>query len=211
MTDLNKEALEKARQAVFQADSYVNVAETAIRAYLAAAPAPAGEVEELARKLDDVTTDWDGSRMVDGEPPRDVLNCRDLRETAAMLRTQADRIATLEADRDYAVTASCEMSAELAHEEDRAEAAERERDAADEALRTISMTLGGSDEWSDQRQMILDVHRQVAEVHTRADVAERERDEAVTALRGVVRVADRATAEFDAARAVIAKAEARND
>jgi hypothetical protein len=53
MTDLNKEALEKARQAVFQADSYVNVAETAIRAYLAAAPAPAGDVGEIAKQLEE--------------------------------------------------------------------------------------------------------------------------------------------------------------
>ena len=44
--------------------------------------------------------------------------------------------------------------------------------AADEALRTISATLGGSGEWSDQRQMILDVHRQVAEIYERAEAAE---------------------------------------
>lgn len=38
---------------------------------------------------------------------------------------------------------------------------------------------------------------------------ERQRDELLAALKGVVRVADRKTAEFDAARAAIAKAEGR--
>jgi ribose 5-phosphate isomerase len=36
-----------------------------------------------------------------------------------------------------------------------------------------------------------------------------ERDELLTALKGVVRVADRKTVEFDAARAAIAKAEGK--
>ena len=43
---------------------------------------------------------------------------------------------------------------------------------AERALQGISMTLGGSDEWTDQRQMIADVERQVEEVKARADEAE---------------------------------------
>lgn len=40
-----------------------------------------------------------------------------------------------------------------------------ERDAADHALQEISLMLGGTDEWSDQHNMIADVKRQVQELH----------------------------------------------
>lgn len=55
----------------------------------------------------------------------------------------------------------------------------------------------------------IDIYRQHAPAHEFSAFDERAElvAEMLTALRGVVRVADRATAEFDAARAVIAKAD----
>ena len=51
----------------------------------------------LIERLRAWTTDWDGSQMVDGEPPRDGLHCDILREAADALESQAARIAELEA------------------------------------------------------------------------------------------------------------------
>jgi hypothetical protein len=39
----------------------------------------------IVERLSAWTTDWDGSRMVDGEPPRDGLHCDILREAAATI------------------------------------------------------------------------------------------------------------------------------
>lgn len=38
---------------------------------------------DQAAKLRTWTVDWNGALMVDGEPPRDGLHCRDLRDAAA--------------------------------------------------------------------------------------------------------------------------------
>jgi hypothetical protein len=35
--------------------------------------------------LNAAVTDWDGSRMRDGEPPRGFITCRDLRDVAEMI------------------------------------------------------------------------------------------------------------------------------
>jgi len=55
---------------------------------------------------------------------------------------------------------------------------------------------------------IVDPAADTLEIHPRFDALQAQRDEMLAALKGVVRVADRATVEFDAARAAIAKAEA---
>lgn len=44
------------------------------------------ELRALVERLEGAATDWNGERMFDGEPPRETLYCRDLRETAAALR-----------------------------------------------------------------------------------------------------------------------------
>ena len=44
----------------------------------------------LADRLSNWTTDWDGSKMAPGEPPRDGLHCDDLDDAAATLRALAD-------------------------------------------------------------------------------------------------------------------------
>lgn len=50
--------------------------------------------------------------------------------------------------------------------EDRIKEIELSRDAADHALQSISLMLGGPDEWPDQETMIVDVKRRVEEMHT---------------------------------------------
>jgi len=48
------------------------------------------ERRDIVERLRAWVTDWDGSQMVDGEPPRDGLHCNELREAAAeILRFRA--------------------------------------------------------------------------------------------------------------------------
>lgn len=49
--------------------------------------------DDLVKRLRNWTTDWDGSKMVPGEPPKDGLHCDIIDEAA-------DRIVALEAERD---------------------------------------------------------------------------------------------------------------
>lgn len=39
-------------------------------------------MRDIVEQLREATVDWNGSQMVDGEPPRDVLRCGDLRRAA---------------------------------------------------------------------------------------------------------------------------------
>lgn len=57
--------------------------------------------DDLVQRLRNAATDWDGSQMVDGEPPRDILNCKDVRAIAdeierlrACLKYEEHRFAT---------------------------------------------------------------------------------------------------------------------
>ena len=53
---------------------------------------------DITERLAGWTTDWDGSQMVDGEPPRDGLHCDVLREAAAeILRLRAELAAARDA------------------------------------------------------------------------------------------------------------------
>ena len=54
-----------------------------------------------------------------------------------------------------------------------------ERDDADNAIARITQSLSGPDEWADQRSMIADAERRVAELFSRAEAAEKERDFAI--------------------------------
>jgi len=38
--------------------------------------------DDLVQRLRNAATDWDGSQMLDGAPPRDILNCKDVRAIA---------------------------------------------------------------------------------------------------------------------------------
>lgn len=53
--------------------------------------------EFAAKQLRGACIDWDKSDMVDGEPPRDVLRCGDLRNAANIIDAQAAEIAALRA------------------------------------------------------------------------------------------------------------------
>lgn len=57
----------------------------AVDAALAALSRPPADHADLIAWIESVTTDWDGSRMVDGEPPRIVPSCGELRQIAAAL------------------------------------------------------------------------------------------------------------------------------
>lgn len=62
-------------------------------------PAPSTlPVETLAEKLEGYCIDWNGEPIVDASTPRVELECRELREAIAALRSQSSRIAELEAD-----------------------------------------------------------------------------------------------------------------
>lgn len=56
--------------------------------------------EEIARRIDDMTTDWNGARMVDGEPPRIVPTCGELRAIASAIRAEREKAEKAEAERD---------------------------------------------------------------------------------------------------------------
>lgn len=58
-------------------------------------------VSEVIAGLRNAVTDWDGSQMVDGEPPRDILRCRDLREAA-------DALERIEEEKERATIAGME-------------------------------------------------------------------------------------------------------
>lgn len=58
-----------------------------------------------------------------------------------------------------------------------------------------------------EKNEILDPSSDVLELHPKFDKLREQRDQMLAALKGVVRVADRETVEFDAARAAIAEAE----
>lgn len=53
------------------------------------------DVKALVERLNGWCTDWDGSQMVRGEPPRDGLHCDDLMDAAAALTAQAEEIERL--------------------------------------------------------------------------------------------------------------------
>jgi hypothetical protein len=61
---------------------------------LRAAPSetPKGSKSDVAAKLRAWCTDWDGSSMKRGEPPRDGLHCDDLLDAADALDRAADAI-----------------------------------------------------------------------------------------------------------------------
>ena len=44
-------------------------------------------IEELIKKINDMCTDWDGSRIADNAEPRYFLNCGDLRDILWVLET----------------------------------------------------------------------------------------------------------------------------
>jgi hypothetical protein len=48
------------------------------------------EVRAMIERLVESTIDWNGERMVDGEPPRRDIYCKELREAAIMLRQLLD-------------------------------------------------------------------------------------------------------------------------
>jgi len=43
-------------------------------------------IEAMIERLDGATDDWNGERMLDGEEPRQILSCGNLREAALLLR-----------------------------------------------------------------------------------------------------------------------------
>lgn len=90
--------------------------------------------EEIAREIKEITTDWNGARMVDGEPPRIVPSCGELRAIAAAIR--AEREAREKAEREYSALLTTWAESRERHltAEARAEKAEAERDEARKAV-----------------------------------------------------------------------------
>jgi hypothetical protein len=58
-------------------------------------PTPSA-LDALAERITSITTDWNGARMVDGEEPRIVPSCGELRAMAAAFIALSDRLAAVE-------------------------------------------------------------------------------------------------------------------
>lgn len=109
----------------------------------------------LSDRLRQWVTDWDGSQMQDGEPPRDGIHCDIIREAATALDALQARVEELEAKAaalfwsipdDIAAQIKCgdlqKRAAELLDAESRATSAEQERDEL-RGLLLLCGELGG--------------------------------------------------------------------